>query len=189
DGYLEIGSTGRYLSELRRHLQMRGRQILVHDQPPSMSPVDIVERGGLRRIGEFVPLDDYAPLSASIADASLDLVTCYIGLHHAKPDTLPGFLASVFRVLRPGGLFILRDHDVRDERMRAFVALAHTVFNAGLGEPWSANQAERRHFAPVAHWCRLLADVGLVDRGERLAQAHDPSDNLLMAFEKPGRAT
>jgi FAD/FMN-containing dehydrogenase len=186
DGYLEIGTTGRYISTLRQHLQLSGRLLLVHDQAPGMSPVDIVERGGLAKLGEFVPLNGYAPLPASIADASLDLVTCYIGLHHAEPASLPGFLASVARVLRPGGLFILRDHDVRGEPMRAFVALAHTVFNAGLGEPWAVNQAERRHFAPVAHWCALLQQAGLVDQGARLAQAHDPSDNLLMAFAKPG---
>ena len=186
DGYLEIGTTGRYISHLRKHLRITGRQILVHDVAPGMSPVDIVERGGLAKVGEFLPLSDYAPLPAGIADASLELVTCYIGLHHARPETLPPFLASVARVLKPGGLFILRDHDVRDEPMRAFVALAHTVFNAGLGETWDTNQAERRHFAPVAHWCALLAEAGLVDRGERLVQANDPSINLLMVFEKRG---
>lgn len=188
DGYLEIGTTGRYISDLRRQVRVKGRLLLVHDVAPGMSPVDIVERGGLARIGEFLPLNDYAPLPDSVADASLDLVTCYIGLHHARPESLPAFLASVARVLRPGGVFILRDHDVCDEPMRAFVALAHTVFNAGLGAPWETNRAERRHFAPVAQWCALLTDAGLVDRGVRLAQANDPSRNLLMAFEKPEAA-
>ena len=188
DGYLEIGTTGRYISHLRKQVRITGRQLLVHDVAPGMSPVDIVERGGLAKLGEFLPLADYAPLPDSVADASLDLVTCYIGLHHARPESLPPFLASVARVLKPGGLFILRDHDVCDEPMRAFVALAHTVFNAGLGETWDTNAAERRHFAPVAHWCALLAQAGLVDRGSRLAQANDPSRNLLMAFEKRSAA-
>lgn len=184
DGYLEIGTTGRYVSHLRKQVRFTGRLLLVHDVAPGMSPVDIVERGGLAKVGEFLPLADYAPLPDSVADASLELVTCYIGLHHARPESLPPFLASVARVLKPGGLFILRDHDVCDEPMRAFVALAHTVFNAGLGETWDTNAAELRHFAPVAHWCALLAAAGLEDRGTRLAQANDPSCNLLMAFEK-----
>ncbi|HEX7639043.1 MAG TPA: FAD-binding protein [Burkholderiaceae bacterium] len=188
DGTMEIGSTGRYVSELRKHLTFSGRLILLHDKPPTMSPVDIAERGRLAPLGEFLPIDDYAPLPDSIAPHSLDLVTCFIGLHHARPEALPPFLASIARVLRPGGLFILRDHDVRDERMRALVALAHTVFNAGLGEPWAVNENERRHFAPASHWADLLAGAGLVDQGARLAQAHDPTDNLLMAFVKPGAA-
>jgi len=68
--------------------------------------------------------------------------------------------------------------------MRALVALAHTVFNAGLGEKWETNAAERRHFAPVAHWVEVLARAGLRDSGARLAQRLDPTDNLLMAFVK-----
>ena len=99
DGYLEMGTTGRYISHLRKHVSIAGRQILLHEVAPTMSPVDIVERGGLTRLGEFLPLDDYRPLPQSIDDASLDVVTCYIGLHHARPETLPAFLISVARVL------------------------------------------------------------------------------------------
>ena len=87
-------------------------------------------------------------------------------------------------MLRPGGVFVLRDHDVTTPQMDAFVSLAHSVFNAGLGVPWEANRAELRHFAPVAEWVKRLAAVGLHDSGKRLLQAHDPTDNVLMAFTK-----
>jgi hypothetical protein len=73
---------------------------------------------------------------------------------------------------------------VSDQRLRAFVALTHTVVNAGQGKTWEANAAERRHFAPVAHWCGVFARAGLRDSGARLAQQHDPSANLLLAFVK-----
>src|SRR5262249_43762856 len=83
DGYVEIGTTGRYLSELRKHLALRAPLVLVNDLAPTYSPVDIVERGQLAKLGTFVPLVDYAPISATaVPDASVDLVTCYIGLHH-----------------------------------------------------------------------------------------------------------
>jgi FAD/FMN-containing dehydrogenase len=184
DGYIEIGTTGRYAGALRRQLRVGGRLVLANGTAPTMSPVDIVERGQVRPLGEFVDIGDHDPLPASLGDGQFDLVTCYIGLHHCAPEKLDAFVRSIARVLRPGGIFVLRDHDVRDERMRAFVALAHTVFNAGLGTPWEANASERRHFAPITHWTAVLADVGLRDTGARIAQAHDPSDNLLMAFAK-----
>jgi len=184
DGYVEIGTTGRYAGTLRRALQLNGRLVLAHSQAPTMSPVDIVERGQLPRLGEFIHIGDHQALPAALPDASVDFVSCYIGLHHCEPTQLPVFIQSIARVLRPGGVFVLRDHDVTDERMRALVALAHTVFNAGLGEPWERNANERRHFAPIDHWVGALHAAGLRDRGARLAQANDPTRNLLMAFTK-----
>jgi SAM-dependent methyltransferase len=189
DGYLEIGTTGRYLSQLRREVNFRGRLLLVNDVAPTFSPVDIVERGRLGRRGRFVPLEDYAPTGlVDMPDGSLDLATCFIGLHHCDPARLDAFVASIRRLLRPGGTLVLRDHDVTSPAMDAFVSLAHTVFNAGLGVPWEVNLKERRHFASVAEWSRRLQAAGFRDSGRRLLQAHDPSDNTLMAFFKEGAA-
>ena len=106
------------------------------------------------------------------------------GLHHIAPDVLTFFVQSIHRILRPGGIFILRDHDVTTPEINAFVSLAHTVFNAGLGVPWMTNQQELRFFVSVAEWMRRLQAAGLRHFGERLLQAHDPSDNTLMAFAK-----
>jgi SAM-dependent methyltransferase len=185
DGYLEIGSTGRYLSHLRKALRLRGDQVLVNDLAPTNSPVDIVERGGLGKLGRFVPLDDYAPIPASaIADGSIELATCYIGLHHAPLDKLEPFIASIRRVLRPGGVFIVRDHDVHDDYMRAMASLAHAVFNAGLGTAWETNAAELRHFRPVEEWVQILARHGFEAVGPRLFQANDPSLNALLMFRR-----
>ncbi|MEO8004664.1 MAG: FAD-binding protein [Betaproteobacteria bacterium] len=185
DGYVEIGTTGRYISDLRKHLRLKGDLVLVNDVAPTNSPVDLVERGQVGKLGRFVPLKNYAPISQQdIPDASVDLVTCYIGLHHIVPGDVEGFIRSIHRIMRPGGMFILRDHDVTTPPMHAFVSLAHAVFNAGLGTSWEVNAAELRHFAPVADWIGRLAAVGLRHTGPRLAQPNDPSDNLLMAFAK-----
>ena len=132
-----------------------------------------------------MPLADYRPLDpAQIADESVDLVSCYIGLHHIEDAGLEPFMRSIHRVLRTGGAFILRDHDVTSPPMDRFVSLAHTVFNAGLGVPWETNQREIRRFAPVSAWVERLGAVGLRDSGQRLTQAHDPSDNVVMMFTK-----
>jgi FAD/FMN-containing dehydrogenase/SAM-dependent methyltransferase len=184
-GYVEIGSTGRYVSELRKHVQFLDAMVLVNDVAPGYSPVDILERGRIPVLGKFVPLNDYSAISPlHVADDSIDLVTCYIGLHHARPELLDGFLRSVWRALRSDGLFVLRDHDVRTPEMHTFVSLAHTVFNAGLGVPWETNQRELRHFVSVDEWRRRLEACGFRDTGHRLLQANDPSDNTLMAFAK-----
>ncbi|MDB5889030.1 MAG: FAD-binding protein, partial [Rhodocyclales bacterium] len=186
-GYIEIGTTGRYISALRRHVRFRGDVILLNDVVPSNSPADIMERGGFGQVGRWLPLDLYAPISPdAVRDNSIDVVSCYIGLHHIEPADRAAFLASIHRVLRPGGLFILRDHDVTTPEMRTFVSLVHTVFNLGLGVPWETNFEEPRYFASVDEWVQRLHAAGFNDTGARLLQENDPTHNVLMSFTKRG---
>jgi FAD/FMN-containing dehydrogenase/SAM-dependent methyltransferase len=185
NSYVEIGSTGRYVSALKSEVRFAGRTWLLNDVAPGNSPVDILERGGLRRIGTSLPLHGYAALRPdALPDASVDFVSCYVGLHHMTPATLAPFIGSIARVLRPGGLFVLRDHDVGTPEMFRFVSLIHSIFNAGTGASWEQNRAELRYFTSVDEWVRRLRAVGLVDAGERLLQPHDPSQNVLMAFTR-----
>jgi FAD/FMN-containing dehydrogenase/uncharacterized membrane protein YhaH (DUF805 family) len=184
NGYLEIGSTGRYISRLRKEVEFTGPLYLTNDVPPGNGPGDILERGQLGQLGTFIPLD-YQPLdSHGIAKESLDVVTCFIGLHHAPKERLDEFVRSVHRVLRPGGLFIIRDHDAGTEEMKTFCSLVHTVFNLGLNVTWTENQREFKDFASAATWCNYVVERGFRDLGPRLLQENDPSINTLMAFEK-----
>ena len=134
DGYLEIGSTGRYVKALKEAFDIDGPVYLTNDVAPDNSPPEIMERGGIPQVGEFFALNDYEPIPAArIANESVDLVTCYIGLHHCPREKLAPYLQSVHRLIRPGGYFVLRDHDAGTDAMRTFCSLVHTVFNAGLG--------------------------------------------------------
>jgi SAM-dependent methyltransferase len=185
NGYAEIGSTGRYISALKSAIQLTGPIYLINDQAPSHSPGDIFERGQLAKFGTFVPLNDYQPIpSSAIKDESIDLVTCYIGIHHAAQEILPKFIESIVRILRPGGMFILRDHDAATPDMVKFCSAIHTVFNLGTKAPWEINAKELRFFNSASYWSEYLKRFGLKDAGVRLLQDHDPSDNALMLFTK-----
>ena len=189
DGYLEIGSTGRYVKKLRKGLNIDGKIFLTNDVVPDNSPPEIMERGGIGKVGTFFPLNDYEPLPNSIiSDESLDLVTCYIGLHHCPAENLTAYIESIYRVLRPGGHFVLRDHDAGSDMMKQFVSLVHTVFNAGLGVSWEKDREELRLFNSLDHWIEKVTAAGFSDGGERLLQANDPSLNTLVAFTKPDNA-
>jgi len=184
-GYAEIGSKGRYFKGLGKQLNIAGPTFFVDDHPQTFSPVDVMERGQVSKLGTHVNLDNYSAWSESVVpSASLDLITCYIGLHHISLERLEPFLQSIHRALRPGGVFILRDHDVTGEDMRVLVSLAHTVFNAGLGESWETNCSELRLFESVETWVARLKAVGLVDSGQRILQDNDPTQNVLMSFVK-----
>jgi hypothetical protein len=185
DGYVEIGSTGRYVSELRKHVQFIGPIYITNDIAPGNGLGDIMERGQLGKLGTFLPLD-YQPFDAKgIAPASIDVVTSFIGLHHSPPELLDSFTRSIYRILRPGGMFLVRDHDAGTAQMQTFVSLVHTVFNAGLDVPWQTNVQEVKHFRSADEWSQYIVERGFTPVGKRLLQANDPTDNTLMAFVKP----
>ncbi|MEM8769639.1 MAG: FAD-binding oxidoreductase, partial [Pseudomonadota bacterium] len=185
DGYLEIGTIGRYYSTLKKAVKFSGPLYMMNDIAPTSSPVDMIDRGQIGEVGKFLPLGNYETLgSHGIDDASLELITCYIGLHHCPLEGLDNFVRSIVNALKPGGLFVLRDHDCTTPEMVEFVSLVHTVFNAGTDVTWADNDAELRFFRAVDEWIEYLRGLGLEHQGERLLQENDPTDNVLMAFRK-----
>lgn len=184
-GYAEIGSTGRYISQLRKEIKVTGPIYLINDLAPTNSPGDIMERGQLGKLGNFVDINGYNPISSlTIPDASLDVVTCYIGLHHCQVAKLDGFVESIYRILRPGGSFVIRDHNVKTPEMGTFVSLVHTVFNVGLNETWEFEAKDFKNFKSADEWAVIIEQAGFKDAGKRILQDKDPSDNTLMLFTK-----
>jgi len=185
NGYMEIGTTGRYLSVLRSSLKMNGDSILLHSQKPSYGVVDMVERGQVSIPARFVDMRDYAAITPTdIPDASLDLITNFIGFHHSPSENLDGFVRSLHRILRQGGRMIVRDHEVDSPKMNRRVALAHDVFNMGLKADWTDNQQEIRHFTSLAQLRSYLEARGFRSEAGELYQAGDPTKNALMLFTK-----
>ena len=184
NGYLEIGSTGRYISELRKHISLSGKVFISNDIAPNNSVADIFERGQISKIGNFLPLT-YQPISKEdIPDESIDLITCHIGLHHCPQDMLDGYIKSIHRILRKGGFFIMRDHDVTTPEMATFVSLVHSVFNLGLNVSWETDNAEYKSFKSIEEWSSIISACGFKDSGERILQDKDPSCNTLVSFTK-----
>lgn len=184
NGYLEIGSTGRYISNLRKHIKLTGPVFITNDIAPNNSVADVFERGQIAKLGKFIPLT-YLPLPKEIIpDESLDLVTCHIGLHHCPIELLDGYIRSIRRVLRKGGMFIIRDHDVKTAEMATFVSVVHTVFNLGLNISWETDHAEFKSFKSFDEWSKLITSYDFKDTGARIIQDRDPSDNTLGCFVK-----
>jgi SAM-dependent methyltransferase len=184
DGYLEVGSPGRYWSELKGRARLSGPVYVFHDQALSYSMPDMMERGGLPKPGVFLNMGDYEPLPALVPDASLDLIVNFIGFHHAPPKKLAPFVASLRRALRPGGRMLVRDHDVDSHKQDVLTALAHDVFNAGLLLPWEENARQLRLFRSLRDWTAYLKSAGFKRSEKLLAQPHDPTHNLLAEYVK-----
>lgn len=184
-GYVEIGTTGRYLNGLKLKAEIKGPFYVVNDAAPIYSAEDIIERGQIRKVGTYVDMTGYPEFDQGrIAPASIGLVTNYIGFHHAPADKLDGFVRSIHRIMKPGGRLVVRDHDVDGERMDAMVGLAHDVFNAGVGITWDDNTAQIRNFRSLVDLRDYLEARGF-QRAERIEfQQGDPTRNGLMLFTK-----
>lgn len=183
DGYMEIGSKGGYIAYARSNLKLSGDLVLLNTESSSYGLGDMFERRGLFKVGRFVSLNDYAPISdAAVKTGSLDIVCNPIGFHHSPPELRDAFVRSIRRCLRSGGELIVRDHDVDSPAMNHLVALAHDVFNMGLKHAWDYNQCEIRNFTSLQELSDYLTRFGFRPTGKVLYQDGDPTRNALISF-------
>jgi SAM-dependent methyltransferase len=161
--YCSIGDHGKLVLSLRRALHMGGRAVIVNDRKGGDDDVAcVLERCSLDRVGDLADIDFSNLLRhemASLHDASFDFVTMNQGLHHLRPEQVPFFLEAVARILRPGGLFIVREHDMSDIALRPVLDCAHMVFNAGTGVALVEERQEIRGFRSLIEWRQLIESV------------------------------
>ncbi len=179
-GYLEIGTPGRYVNSLKKALTIAGPIFIM---PTNQSTLDMFERKSITSVGKALPLT-YQPINpADIPSESLDLITCYIGLHHAPAELLNDFIASLHRVLRPGGMLIIRDHNGTEELM-PLLHVVHSVYNAVTGASKEDEKNEIRNFQPIQYWIETITEHGFSVSSAQLFQENDPTENTLLCFTK-----
>jgi SAM-dependent methyltransferase len=185
NGYLEIGSSGRYLDYLEEKINIEGERYYADGKEPGYAITEMVDRGQIKIGAQYIPLADYKTRYADlIPKESLDLVTVYIGFHHCPLDLRVPFISSIRDTLRVGGKLILRDHDCDTDEQKALVALAHDVFNMGTKESWDYNNNEIRNFYSLSFITEFVTQIGFTFDKRTIFQKGDPTKNALMMFTK-----
>ena len=199
--------------EYRRSLSLRGKVWVVHDvdadhgapggasalqAPPSPSHIpshrgsagsspefsEVLERGSLEPVGEFVAIDyQHFESLRQVPDGAADLVTMHQGLHHLPQAEIEPFLRDVHRMLRPAGLFIVREHDA-SLGLIPMLDMAHSIFNAVTGVSAADERGEIRAFRPVLEWRAIIESVGFVDTMVYEIEKGDPTVDEMMCFVK-----
>lgn len=181
NGYVEIGYPGRMMRPLQKRLNMKGPFYAITEQERVS---DYIEAGFPRPYDRFIPLNDYEPIS--VPAESVDLVCLYIGLHHAPEDKIDPFLASIYRILRPGGSFILMDHDAGTQKMQDLADVVHSIFNAATGVSPKENRQEIRNFQSLQYWIDRVESNQLAHYPHKpLIRDGDSTLNSLIRFDKP----
>jgi SAM-dependent methyltransferase len=185
NGYLEIGSSGRYLDYLEEVMNIKGERYYADGKAPGYGITEMVDRGQINIGATYIPMADYlTDYAAVIPNGSLDLVTVYIGFHHCPINLRTSYISSIRDTMRVGGKLILRDHDCDTEHQKTLVALAHDVFNMGTNETWEYNSKEVRNFYSLEFICSFIEKTGFKFDKRTLFQEGDPTKNALMMFTK-----
>ncbi len=137
DGMLEIGYPGRFISQFQKSHSMTGKNYVLVEQE-SMS--DYIQTGFPRPYTKAFKLDYKNPVKAitsflkNAGESSVEIITCFVGLHHFPVNALNPFMKKVYSALKPSGKFILVDHNIENKQDRLMAELAHSVFNIATGE-------------------------------------------------------
>merc|ERR1711884_159142 len=122
------------------------------------------------------------------------MVTMNQGIHHIPLENLFGFLIEILRMLQPGGLFILREHDLKVASIEnpsvgkaryPMIDIAHSVFNAVMGVTVEEEAREIRAFRSILEWRKILESVGFVDTLVYEIEDGDPTCDEMLCFCKP----
>jgi len=98
---------------------------------------------------------------------------------------LDAYIQSLYRILKPGGILLLREHDAKDSDTHALIDAAHSLFNVIISQvSLQKNQHELRNFKPLDSWIQLIESHGFETGKKRLRQQGDPTYNTMIRFEK-----
>ncbi len=92
---------------------------------------DITERfitGFRERLGGRVEEMDFVSQPLPLADASVDVITCFHSLEHWHHSPKPLF-REIVRVLKPGGHLIIATPNAANIRKRVFVPFGHNIWS------------------------------------------------------------
>jgi SAM-dependent methyltransferase len=205
--YVSIGDHGKTVLNLQQVGAVTpapsSKTYVVHDfqKGDETSLPCVLERGSLDPVGDIRIKYDYvcdkaAEKLGAVPTGSVELVTLNQGLHHFPRDRLYDFLLEVHRMLKVGGVFVFREHDLHLDQLHPTSTIesykapiemldaAHSVFNAITGVPPQNEMSEIRAFRPLGEWREMLSKVGFIDTMLFGFEDGDSTMDVMMCFHK-----
>lgn len=143
-------------------------------EPNQRFGVDVRDIGDPERF-RFVPADQFA----LIPDASIDIALSSVVLHHL--DHAEEIVAGIHRVVKPGGYFILREHDSFDAERGAFFHAIHCLWGL-VFRPNGYQQLHCPSLRGIDQWASLFESAGF----KLLPQRHvSPTFTTTIVLAKP----
>lgn len=132
--------------------------------------------------------DIYDGITIPYTNDSFDLITCFMVLHHVPSDNLVSLLSEIYRVMRPNGLLILREHDANpfDKNNVYLLDVLHEYYDHVLNESdtWESSKA---FYNKESFWRRKIIEAGFVCHRIPLLRQNNkknPFNNYICGFYK-----
>nr|QBK92368.1 MAG: SAM dependent methyltransferase [Pithovirus LCPAC401] len=96
-----------------------------------------------------------------IGNNTADLVSTFMALHHF--EDLPKMLSEIKRVLKPGGHFIIREHDAENKYLVSFFDLTHLIYATVLSDEATPEDFVKEfltHYKTKEKWLELIEESG-----------------------------
>ncbi len=91
-------------------------------------------------------------------DNSFDLITCFMVMHHVPPENLVRLLKEVYRVLKPRGLFIIKEHDATG-RDSMLLDVLHEYYDYVLN-PTRTWEESAANYKNAKYWSQMISNAG-----------------------------
>lgn len=114
---LDVGAGNAEISlAVKNHYKLKSNQVLLLD--PKVVPSN-----------RYLKIEYDDNWNFLLEDNQVDLVLLFNVLHHVEPYQRKHLISEVTRVLKPGGLVIIRDHDaINDKDYMSYLDLYHTYW-------------------------------------------------------------
>jgi ubiquinone/menaquinone biosynthesis C-methylase UbiE len=108
--------------------------------------------------------------SLQIEDNSVDTILCMVSLHHMTDSTIETTLKEINRILKPGGMLLVKEHDA-NEMSKKFIVLEHYLYHImdsayqhKVIDPDAYFENCIDNFKSIREWRGLIEDIGGLNR-------------------------
>ena len=106
-------------------------------------------------------------------DETFDVVTCFQVLHHVNLSELNRTISELYRVLKKGGILIIREHDCIDDNVRLLIDIEHTLYETVTNGKSKMNGVQLCDYKDGGNYNTIKNWVKLIETGRDIELIED----------------
>lgn len=128
---------------------------------------------------------------------TFDLITSYMVLHHIRDDILDITVKNIYSALKPGGIFIIREHNAPDDKVKrdvfqSVVDIVHDVYDYVIDTEmtWKDNDEYFSKYKSMREWTYLMTKTGFKTMPPKQQpsvnrKSDNPQNKYYRIYQKP----